>query len=317
MKVLITGAAGNLGSHLAQYLMKSNENIEFRLMTHITPLPYNIDKIKHTEVCRADLSKPETLSTACENVNCIVHFAGVLFAPNPETFLPITNIIYFQNLVNAAIKANVNKIILISFPHVEGNTSPENPANGRLNGNPVSVHAQTRLKEEQYLFEKCKDTNTTAVSLRPGMIYGRNILMLDAGKWLMKKWLLAVWKKPTWIHLISIDDFLEAVKHAVLISGVKGIYQLGDEQPVHLQDFLDKMAIHLGYKKPWRLPEWCIYSAAAVVEFYAKIFKTKSPLTKDFITIGMVSYAGDITRMKKELLPTLKYPDIDSGIKIL
>jgi len=286
-------------------------------MVHKTPLPFNIDGYKYTEVCQADLSKPETLYNACENVNCIVHFAGVLFAPNPESFLPVTNVTYFKNLVNAAIDVKVNKIILISFPHVEGNTTPNNPANGRLNGNPISVHAQTRLKEEQYLFEKCRDTNTTAVSLRPGMIYGKNILMLDAGKWLMKRWLLAVWKKPTWIHLISTDDFLEATKQAIIKRGINGIYQLGDEKPVYLQDFLDMMANHLGYKKPWRLPEWCIYTAAALVELYAKIFNKKSPLTKDFIRIGMVSYTGDVTRMKGELLPKLKYPDIESGIEIL
>lgn len=317
MKVLITGAAGNLGSHLAQYLMNCKENIDLRLMIHKTLLPYSIEGFKNVEICYSDLSKPETLNAACKSVDCIVHFAGVLFAPNPERFLPVTNIIYFQNLVNAAINAKVKKIILISFPHVEGNTSPENPANGRLNGSPVSVHAGTRLKEEQYLFEKCKDSNIAAISLRPGMIYGKNILMLDAMKWLMKKWLLGIWKKPTWIHLISIDDFLEATKQAIIKNGINGIYQLGDEKPLYLQEFLDMLAGRLGYKKPWRLPEWCIFTAAGLVELYGKIFNTKSPLTKDFIRIGMVSYTGDISRMKTELLPNLKYPDIESGIKIL
>jgi nucleoside-diphosphate-sugar epimerase len=317
MKVLITGAAGNLGSYLARYLINCKEKPDLRLMVHNTPLPYSIEGFKNVEICYSDLSKPETLIAACKNVDCIVHFAGLLFAPNPEKFLPVTNIQYFQNLVNAAIDAKVKKIILISFPHVEGNTNPANPANGRLNGSPVSVHAQTRLKEEQYLFEKCKDSNTTAISLRPGMIYGKDILMVDAMKWLMKKWLLGVWKKPTWIHLISIDDFLEATKQAIIKNGIKGIYQLGDEKPLYLQDFLDMLAGHLGCKKPWRLPKWCIFTAAGLVELYAKIFNTKSPLTKDFIRIGMVSYTGDISRMKAELLPNLKYPDIASGIKIL
>jgi hypothetical protein len=53
------------------------------------------------------------------------------------------------------------------------------------------------------------------------------------------------------------------------------------------------------------------------VELYAGIFKTKSPLTKDFIRIGMVSYSGDISRMKRELLPNLKYPAIENGINLL
>jgi len=81
LKVLITGAAGNLGSHLAQFLMKSYESFALRLMIHKTPLPFIVDGYKNAEVCRADLSKPETLSKACENVDCLVHFAGLLFCP--------------------------------------------------------------------------------------------------------------------------------------------------------------------------------------------------------------------------------------------
>lgn len=317
MRVLISGAAGNLGSHLAWYLMKEDDGSKLRLMVHKTPLPFSINGYKNVEAVKADLMIPETLTKAFKGVDCIVHFAGVLFAPNPEKLLPVTNVVYFKNLVDAALDSNVNKIILISFPHVEGNTNPSNPANGRLNGEPASVHAQTRLEEEQYLFEKCNRTDTKPVSLRPGMIYGKNILMLDAGKYLMKKHLLAVWKKPTWIHLISIDDFLEAVKQAIVKETVHGIYQLGDEKPLYLQDFLDMIAKHFGYTKPWRLPVWCIFTAAQLVEAYAKIFRTKSPLTKDFIKIGMVSYTGDITRMKNELINNLRYPSIDEGIKII
>lgn len=317
MRVLITGAAGNLGSHLARYLMKDDGRPELVLMVHKTRLPFSISGYKNIDEVKADLGIPETLASAFKGVDCIVHFAGVLFAPNPEKFLPVTNTVYFKNLVDAALDSKVKKIILISFPHVEGNTSPSNPANGRLDGNPISVHAQTRLIEEQYLFEKCKAAKTTPVSLRPGMIYGKDILMLDAGKYLMAKHLLAVWRKPTWIHLIPIDDFLEATKQAVIKDTVNGIYQLGDEKPMYLQDFLNIMAKHLGYSKPWRLPVWCIFTAAQLVETYAKIFHTKSPLTKDFIKIGMVSYTGDITRMKKDLLPELKYPSIGEGISIL
>jgi nucleoside-diphosphate-sugar epimerase len=317
LKVLITGAAGNLGSHLAKFLMKYSDGLKLRLMIHNTPLSYDTSGSNDVEITRTDLSKPETLSESCRDIDCIVHFAGVLFAPNPESFLPVTNVIYFKNLVNAALASKVKKIILISFPHVEGNTSPENPAKGILNGNPVSVHAQTRLMEEQHLFKTCKNTSTKPVSLRVGMVYGKDILMLDAARYLMKKHLLGVWKKPTWIHLISLDDFLEASKQAIIKNEICGIYHLGDEKPIYLQEFFDIMSAHLGYNKPWRMPEWLIFTAAQIVEIYAKIFKTVSPLTKDFIRIGMVSYTGDTTRMRKELLTKLKYPTINEGIVIL
>jgi hypothetical protein len=133
----------------------------------------------------------------------------------------------------------------------------------------------------------------------------------------MKKHLLAVWKKPTWIHLLAIDDFLEATSQAIMKPGVHGIYNLGDEKPLCLQEFLDMMASELGYSRPWRLPVWCIFTAAWLVEKYAKLFKTVSPITRDFIRIGMVSYTGDTGRMKEDLLPALRYPTIEEGIKIL
>jgi nucleoside-diphosphate-sugar epimerase len=40
---------------------------------------------------------------------------------------------------------------------------------GRLDGNPISVHARTRLEEEKYLFNEIEKP----VSLRVGMVYGK------------------------------------------------------------------------------------------------------------------------------------------------
>ena len=49
-------------------------------------------------------------------------------------------------------------MILVSFPQIEGPTSFEQPATGRLDRTPISVHAQTRLEEERRLFERTKGT---------------------------------------------------------------------------------------------------------------------------------------------------------------
>ncbi len=87
---------------------------------------------RNASVCRADLGNPTTLPEACAGIDCIVHFAGVLFAPHPQTFLPRTNLGYVKNLVVAARAARVRKLILISFPHVEGETFPDKPATDHL-----------------------------------------------------------------------------------------------------------------------------------------------------------------------------------------
>lgn len=315
MKILITGAAGNLGSFLTRHLLGSPH--ELNLLIHRRPPAFDADAEANVRVFRADLGRPETLAEPCRGVDAVVHFAGVLFAPRPEKFLPTTNVTYVQNLVAAALEAGVGKIILISFPHVEGESTPENPARGTLSGKPASVHAQTRLAAERQLFAASEGTTTVPVALRPGMIYGRGVLMIETARWLMRRRLMAVWRRPTWIHLLALPDFLRCVVAAIEKPEANGIYNLGDDGPLTLQEFLDTAARHWGYASPWRLPRWTFYVAAAAVELYAAAFRTASPLTRDFIRIGMANYCGDTTRMKAELAAELEYPTLREGLALL
>ena len=309
--ILITGAAGNLGGLLANYLCDRN----LHLLTHKKEVAEELKNRPNIRIFKADLMQKETLYSAMKGVNTVVHFAGVLFKARPEKFLPITNTLYFNNLLDVAIEQKVRKIILISFPHVEGETTPQNPATGRLDGNPVSVHAITRLQEEKNLFRKCSEANIEAVSLRIGMVYGKGILMIDAAEWFGKHYLLGIWEKPTYIHLISKADFLTATTAALDKENIRGIYHIGDEGIQTLQEFLDKIARYKRYHKPWRMPNWLIMVAAQGFEFFSALFNTRSPLTKDFVTIGQVSYYGDTTRMRNDLLPKLKYKTFEDGLE--
>jgi len=312
MKILITGAAGNLGSLLTRHLL-AQEVGSLRLMVFRRDVPADLKVKGRTEVVRADLSKRESLRAAVKDVDVIVHFAGVLFKAGPERFLSITNTEYFKNLANIAKENGIRRIILISFPHVEGPTSIEKPANGRLDGTPISIHAKTRLEEEQYLFANMAEP----ISLRVGMVYGRGILMIDAARWLAKRRLLGVWKERTQIHLISKDDFCSACTAAITNNAASGIYHIGDEGNVSLQEFLELACRQWGYGRPWTMPLWLIYTAAELCELYSRITGAISPLTRDFIDIGRVPYYGDTKRMKKDLLPVLKYSTITDGLSSL
>ena len=57
--ILITGAAGNLGSRLARHLATSEHRL--RLMVHRTALPADLAAAPNVDVVRADLATPETL----------------------------------------------------------------------------------------------------------------------------------------------------------------------------------------------------------------------------------------------------------------
>lgn len=313
-RIAITGAAGNLGNLLAVGLQK--EDVELNLLIHNKGISKDLSSKNNVSVFKVDLANKNTISEALDKVDIIVHFAGVLFKANPKKFLPETNTQYFNNLLDVAVKQQVKKVILISFPHVEGETSPDKPATGILNGNPISAHAQTRLEEEKLLFKYAEQYKFTPVILRVGMVYGKGILMIDAAQWFARHYMLGIWKQPTHIHLISKDDFVDATIAAAIKSDIHGIYHIGDEGIQTLQQFLDDITTYKNNHKPWHMPLGMIMLAARIFELYSSLSGKISPLTRDFITIGRVSYYGDTTRMRQELLPTLKYKTYKDGITL-
>lgn len=315
MQLLITGAAGNLGGFLAHDLIGGPHKL--RLMTHRAPLAADLAQAKGVEVVHADLGRPASLPTAVAGVDAIVHFAGVLFKPFPERFLPTTNLEYVQNLTRAAVEAGVRRFILVSFPHVEGESTPDSPARGKLDGVPISVHARTRRAAELALLEGTRGSGTQVVILRSGLVYGRGVLMIEAGRWLMRRRLLGVWRRPTWVHPLALPDFLASVRAAIDKPEAAGVYLLGDEAPVTLQDFLDRLARCWGFARPWRAPASLFYLAGLLCELWGAAWGTPAPLTRDFIRIGMVSHVVDTTLMRRDLLPKLTYPTLEDGLGLL
>src|SRR5438093_600222 len=176
---------------------------------------------------------------------------------------------------------------------------------------------RTRLLAEKRLFAACDGTPMVPVVLRVGAVYARGVKMVEAARWLLRHRLLAVWRRPTWEHLLALPDFHAAAVAAIEGEHVSGVYNLGDDQPVTLQEFLDTVAGHWGFPKPWRLPRWCFPLAGAGCEAFAALFGTAAPLTRDFVTIGMASTWADTSRMKRELLPRLRFPALPGGLVLL
>ena len=313
--VLITGAAGNMGTLLARHLLERTPRL--RLMFHRTPLAKDVSSAANVDAVQADLGDPSTLSAAVRDVDVIVHLAGKLFAPRPERFLPITNVQWFSNLVDAAIVARVGKIVLASFPQVEGPTSVEDPAAGRLDRVPISTHAQTRLEEERLLLSRTRGTSTMPVVLRFGVVYGRGLLLIEAARRLARHGLLCVWTEPTILQLISAPDCVRAAEAAIADPGVEGIYHVGDEAPVTVQDFLDGACDVWGFRRPRRVPMWAVTGGAAFCEDVAYLLGTRSPLTRDLIKLGRVSHWGDTRRARRELIHELVHPTFATGRSIL
>lgn len=315
MNILITGASGNLGSHAARHLLSSSHRL--RLLVHKSSLPPDLLLHSSVSVCAADLARPETLTEACTGIDCIVHFAGVLFAPLPERFLPQTNVGYVENLSDAARNTGVRKFILVSFPHVEGETTPENPAVGHLQATSNVIHFRTRLQAERLIFKTCEGCSMTPVVFRAGIVYGPGVKLIESARWMLRHHLMAVWKKPTWAHLVALPDFLSALAAAIDSDTAKGIYQVCDDAPLTVQEFLDRLADHYNCSHPWRLSAWMFHIAGLTCEIAALVLRTPAALNRDIVNAGMTSCVADNSRMKRELLPVLSCPTLAEGIRLL
>lgn len=149
------------------------------------------------------------------------------------------------------------------------------------------------------------------------LMYGRGVLMIDAARWLARRRLLCVWRAPTLMQLLSVADYLRAVEAAIVSPTVRGIYHVGDEQPVTLQEFLDEACRVWRCPRPRRVPFWMVHLAATLCEGFALVAGTRSPLTRDFVRLGRVPHWGDTRRARAELIAELRHPTLASGLSTL
>ena len=77
MNILIVGASGNLGSHVAQHLLARPHRL--RLLVHKRDLPFALPQDCNVEIVRGDLNDQSSLAQPCADIDCIVYLAGVLF----------------------------------------------------------------------------------------------------------------------------------------------------------------------------------------------------------------------------------------------
>ena len=125
-RILVTGVAGLLGSHLAQYLIDQGYDvvgIDNLSGGYIENIPSEV-KFYHVDLLHYDLVESIIKN---ENINVVYHFAAyaaVGLSPFIRRFNYQNNIIASVNLINSSIKNNVEKFIFASSMDVYGAQEP-------------------------------------------------------------------------------------------------------------------------------------------------------------------------------------------------
>ena len=120
MRILITGAAGYIGSYLAKKL-SNQELILVDNYSNIDDKRQPFFEINENKILKADISNSDTCESITKNIDIIYHLAGVSGiqkCEEPESY--ISNVIGTTMLGIWAEKNNVKKIIFASTSAVYG-----------------------------------------------------------------------------------------------------------------------------------------------------------------------------------------------------
>lgn len=223
MKVLLTGANGFLGSHVAQRL--ADLGVDLRLMLRSTSNTDSISGLRYERV-EGDVRDPSSLARAVEGVDVVVHMAVLNWAVS-EAIYQSVNAVGTGNLVHAARNAGVRRFVYISSlaaqgPNPDATTMmPQPPA-------PISAYGRSKLAGETAVLAARGDLDVTM--LRPGVIYGpRDTALLPFFR-MGKLGFLPVYgdglNTLSWIH---VDDAASAVTRAALEEVASGsIFTISD-----------------------------------------------------------------------------------------
>ena len=182
MKVLVTGAAGFIGSNLVQYLKSERADWQVTaldLLTYAGNLE-NLGKLLEEDQIKfekLDICDADALSALFERekFDMVFHLAAeshVDRSIHSASEFVTTNVVGTQNLLNAAMHSGVERFVHISTDEVYGSLGPTGVFYETTPLDPTSPYAASKAASDLMVLAACKTHNFNAVVTRCTNNYG-------------------------------------------------------------------------------------------------------------------------------------------------
>ncbi len=152
---LVTGGAGFIGSHIAEYLLKNGAGKVRVLDNFSNGFQTNLDLLQDYngfEFIEGDIRDIETCRNACKEIHYVSHQAALGSVPRSikEPFnTNDVNVGGFVNILKAAVENNVRQFVYASSSSVYGD-EPTLPKREDRTGNCLSPYAVSKKADELY-----------------------------------------------------------------------------------------------------------------------------------------------------------------------
>jgi nucleoside-diphosphate-sugar epimerase len=304
IRVLVTGATGAVGPRVIEALREAGYRLRtLSLDPPTTTWPNDIE----TRI--GDISNAAAVQSAMQGVDAVVHLASLLHIINPSPQLKNVysnvNVGGTRNVMNAAVQADVSRVIYFSTIAVYGDTGGC-VLNEEARPNPKTFYEKTKLDAEAIVLStESKHGQRIGTVLRLGAVYGSRIKgnYRQLLKALAKHKFIPIGEGHNRRTLVYDKDVANATVLALTHPAAGGkIFNVSDGEFHTIHNIISAMCSALGRKTPtFSLPYRPVRFIAGVLEDLFQAAKRRAPITRAAIDKFTEDTAVDSGRIRTEL----------------
>ncbi len=183
MKMLVTGGAGFIGSHLVELLIKKGHKVRVLVRKgkvhpaykdDVNPETLQFVKGLDAEIVYGNLLNKKNLEKACRGVDIVFHLAAIAheYEGLPEKIYFDVNVLGTKNLLDACLKNKIKRFVYVSTIEACGPSVDGKPVTEKTELRPVCLYGRSKLGGEILCLHYHKKFGLPVTVIRPPMIYG-------------------------------------------------------------------------------------------------------------------------------------------------